>query len=195
MKSFTGRYKGISIFLTVSVLAAVVCNILTLILSPMLVHKVAAVFGLVGCFLALQYMLMGFRKSTAKIFKLFMLVLFFSNQLATIGPALVTTRTGSSGEVAVALTVGAHCMLAAFAMALALGENIGEKLSKSMAIIMLCLTILFTVITYTKFPGAVRGGNLIGTAVVLRAGSNVVLAEIAMAMIEAKYKDKHERMN
>lgn len=193
MKNSTGRYKVIGAFLLLSVVGAVTCNVLTLFLSPLIVNKVAAVFGLVGCVLALQYMIKGYGKGAAKAYKLFMLALFFSFQFATISPALVTRRTGVNGDASVALTVGAHCMLAAFAMALAVGENVGEKLSNFMGTAMLCASVFFLVLVFLSFPGAVRGGNIIGTAVVLRAGANVVMAEIAMAMIHAKYRDKHER--
>lgn len=193
MKNLFGRYKVIGTCLLISVLIAVVCNVLTLIQSPLIVNKVAAVYGLVGCILALQYMLKGYGKRAAKAYKLFMLVLCFSYQCATISPALVTKRIGADSDLSVALTVGAHCMLAAFAMALAVGENTGEKLSKFMGIVMIGTSAFMLALLCMTFPGVVRGGSIIGTAVVLRAGANLIMAQIAFAMIQAKYRDKNDR--
>lgn len=193
MKNSIGRFKGIALFLLVSIVWAVVNNVIVIALSPMIIHKVQSCLGLVSCAMALNYMFKGYSKNAAGSFKAFMLTMFFCFQIATMGPTLIMNRTEGHSLTVISLTVAAHCVMASVALVLALAQDLGEKLSKAMGLLLLCFTAIFTIIPLLTFPGAARGGSIIGTAVLLRGSANLVMAETAMMMIYAKYADKSER--
>lgn len=187
MTTKTNTSKGIQTVLAAACLAAAGANVAVIVLNQVLSSVLGAVLGLFGCFAAMYYAWRGCSKNAAICYKIYMLIAVVSYQLAS--SALGIHLNGVAAGVSVGLyTLGAGC-----ALALALGTDLGKKTSMILCWIIIAVTAALMCTAAIVLPGAVRGGSVMGTIALSRAGSNFFLAVVAMAMTAAKYQDKAAR--
>lgn len=181
-----GRYKAIGIILLVMCLGAIGCSIAVLCLPVLTMQKIKACFFLLACAAALYYMLKGYSKNAAAAFKAFMAILFITFQILAV-------NAGMPNVVRAAALSFVACLIAGLYLVLAAVENLGEKLSKGMAITAASINAAQFISNLLIFPGVFSGGEIAYTAAILNSSAATTLSLIAVAMVFAKYKDKTER--
>lgn len=187
-KSFA-HYKGIGTTMLVLCLIAVACNAFSLVMDISWMMKCASLLRLTGCAAALNYIFKGYSKNAAASYKAFMVILFVNLQLSTVPLFALEANQ-------IAMSAFMHfsgCLMAAFALCLGVGQNMGAKLSKGMALTIAILATAQVVLSIAYYEGVLRSGSFAYNMVHIRCCFFSFMGWMAYAMTCAKYADKAER--
>lgn len=176
-----------SIYLLVILAVILFFNVYVIVTHALPIFVIGACEGVLGCLAALFYALKGYSKNAAKYYKLYMVFVFLNYQMAVSSSGIRVTGLGGG------LLGAACCLLAAFALTLALSHDLGKTTSMILCWGMVAVSFGIIVVMFLEHPGVFRGGNITSTAAIIRACSNCFLAHIALVMTYAKYKDKEVR--
>ena len=149
--------------------------------------RAAACLSIVAMLCALVYMLKGFRKSGAAFHKFFLYGYALSEVYAVVSAIMLPEKSAS---MTAATVDGAVLVLL---LVLAIGKNLGRRVSFTLAGIIYGLNLLLLLGVLTAMPGVLRGGGMEGSIYGVRVGSQLVLASVTGIITFAKYADKAAR--
>ena len=187
MSKNVGISKGVKIYFTGGVIAAIIFNLYAIFKSPILAARIGGCYGIISSALAIIYGIKGFGKDAAKYYKLFAASAFLTFQLSA------STAGIRTDGVFAGVMVAGYCLMAAFTMALILSRDMGKKYSLALCWSMVGVTLAIAVAMMCIYPGVVIGGTEIGSVATYRAFSNSFLAQVLLVMTMAKYQDKAAR--
>ncbi len=150
---------------------------------------VAPILCAVAIAIGMVYLIKGYGKSEAKIYKAFLVaygivLLFRAPACCLIYPLRPYVAMG-----AVVSCVGAFGVVAV----LFFSDGLGSKLSIGLAGYSLIMTYLFAILEVIICKGSARGGDLPTMAFNMSAGRQAVLATVLYVSVRSKYIDKAER--
>lgn len=188
MTTKTNVSKFVSIYLLICTVLVIGLNLYELFSAHVPITMMSACMAILCCAAAAIYALKGYRKDSAKYYKLFMILLFVFFQLKNCEVGIIGENPAETGSM-----IGWVSLCAALALVLALSSDLGKKKSMMLCWIMLTVTVAMLVMGMILRPGVVLGGSFMGTAIAIHTASTCFLAQAALVMTVAKYQDKTAR--
>ena len=147
--------------------------------------RIAAILNIVALLSSAVYVLYGCKKNAAQFFRGFM-ICYSLSLLSTIVGA---TMQGPD----IPATVIVYLVVFALIVVLAAGTDLGKKVSYVICGIIFAVNLGYFIWLFFTSPGIFRGGDMLATANLIGAGSQLALSSLLGVMTVAKYIDKANR--
>ena len=174
MKFINDNLKKAGYFNVVLIIAAIIAKLATIKKVSMLVN-IDSIVCIIALVFGLFYSLSGYKKDSAKYYKVFMYLYFVSSVLSLLVPSIAPL----SGKIDFFI-VSINVIILILVFVLAFIKDLGVNKSTYISIFILILNVvkLFYNVKMT---------------VLLLGFSNLILACIVCVFVSAKYKDKESR--
>lgn len=139
--------------------------------------------------LALIYLLKGYKKEDAKLYKAFLIVYGIGILIssATIAP-LFEVR-----PVITRVLIPNYAIMYGTVMVLAFADNLGEKKSMLLAWVNFALVAVLLIALLLTHPGTLRGGSIMDNAIIIHIAKFFILSLTLVITTRSKYVDKETR--
>lgn len=181
-------YKLILMFILVLLIPAAIADVQVIIGAQstvlMIIEAVVMIVSLISAFV---YILKGYSKNMAKVYKVFMYSFLLAEVLGLIASLTIDIATGALPIVLGAIIIIAIALLAFI-------KDFGKTNSFITAAILLAASFVSYFTGAGAHPGVVRGGeDIINTSIGLLQSTTVLLSFVVGFLVIAKYVDKTAR--
>lgn len=181
-------YKLILMFILVLLIPAAIADVQVIIGAQstvlMIIEAVVMIVSLISAFV---YILKGYSKNMAKVYKVFMYSFLLAEVLGLIASLTIDIATGALPIILGAIIIIAIALLAFI-------KDFGKTNSFITAAVLLAASFVSYFTGAGAHPGVVRGGeDIINTSIGLLQSTTVLLSFVVGFLVITKYVDKTAR--
>ena len=185
------KWVVVCIILIISGLVFQVINAITVgaQTEDAMLYWLAKIVNALTLILALVYLIKGYKKEDAKLYKAFLIVYGIGILISSASMVVLVNFI----PVITRVLVPNYAIMYGTVMVLACAENLGEKKSMMFAWVNFALVAILLVALLITLPGTARGGTLINSAVDIHIAKYFILSLVLVVTTRSKYVDKETR--